>query len=71
MIHSFLPGKALRRDVVMILWTGWCHVSGTFSGFKKHLNTKHAYEIEHQGSTITKDFGKQTPKTHGSTVGMF
>ena len=26
---------------------GCCHVFGTFSGFRKHLNTKHANKIDH------------------------
>lgn len=45
---GFCPGKSLRLKCAQ---AGCCHVFCTFSGFRKHLNTKHAREIEHEVET--------------------
>lgn len=50
LIHGFCPGKSLRLKCGQ---AGCCHVCGTFSGFRKHLNTKHAEQIEHDVNVRT------------------
>lgn len=48
LIHGLYPGKSLR---IKCAQAGCCHVFGTFSGFRKHLNTKHAEAIESDAET--------------------
>lgn len=48
LIHGFCPGKSLRLKCAQ---AGCCHVFGTFSGFRKHLNIKHAVQMEHEVET--------------------
>ena len=43
LIHGLCSGKSLRLKCAQLRC---CHVFGTFSGFRKHLNSKHAKEIE-------------------------
>lgn len=44
-VHGYLDGKNLRLKCAQ---TGCGHVLGTFSGFRKHLNTKHTDNIDQQ-----------------------
>lgn len=48
MIHGFCSGKSLCLKCAQ---AGCCHVFRTSSGFRKHLNTKHAEQIEHEVET--------------------
>ena len=48
LVHGYLPGKNLRLKCAQ---TGCGCVFGTFSGFRKHLNTKHAENIEQEVHT--------------------
>lgn len=48
LIHGLYQGKSLRLKCAQ---AGCCQVLGTFSGFRKHLNTKHADQIEHEVET--------------------
>ena len=48
LIHGLYPGKSLRLKCAQ---GGCCHVLTTFSGFRKHLNSKHAKNIESEGET--------------------
>lgn len=48
MIHGLYPDKSLCMKCSQ---AGCCHVFGTFSGFRKHLNSKHAKAIESEGET--------------------
>ena len=48
LIHGFYPGKSLCLKCAQ---RGCCHVLSTFSGFRKHLNSKHAENIESESET--------------------
>lgn len=48
LVHGYLPGKNLRLKCVK---SGCSSVFGTFSGFRKHLNTKHNEYIDQQFDT--------------------
>lgn len=48
LVHGYLPGKNLHLKCVQ---TGCGSVFGTFSGFRKHLNTKHTEYIDKQVDT--------------------
>lgn len=43
--HGFCPGKSLR---IKCAQEKFCLIFGTFSGFRKHLNSKHAEQTEHE-----------------------
>ncbi|KAK0146975.1 hypothetical protein N1851_013688 [Merluccius polli] len=43
--HGLCSGKSLRLKCAQV---SCCHVFGTFSGFRKHLTSKHAKDIEHE-----------------------
>ena len=45
LVHGYLPGKNLRLKCAQ---TECGCVFGTFSGFRKHLNTKHTEYIDQQ-----------------------
>ncbi|XP_041693785.2 uncharacterized protein LOC121532136 isoform X1 [Coregonus clupeaformis] len=45
LVHGYLPGKNLRLKCAQ---TGCGCAFGTFSGFRKHLNTKHTEYIDQQ-----------------------
>ncbi|XP_035994789.1 uncharacterized protein LOC118563679 [Fundulus heteroclitus] len=49
LVHGYLPGKNLRLKCAQ---TGCGCVFGTFSGFRKHLNTKHTEYIDQDGDTV-------------------
>ena len=48
LVHGYLPGKNLCLKCVQ---SGCSSVFGTFSGFRKHLNTKHNEYIDQQFDT--------------------
>lgn len=48
LIHGLYPGKSLRLKCAQ---GGCCGVLSTFSGFRKHLNSKHAESIEREAET--------------------
>ncbi|KAJ8274815.1 hypothetical protein COCON_G00094400 [Conger conger] len=48
LVHGYLPGKNLRLKCVQ---TGCGYMFGTFSGFRKHLNTKHTEYIDQEVDT--------------------
>lgn len=48
LVHGYLPGKNLRLKCAQ---TGCGCMFGTFSGFRKHLNTKHTEHIDRQVDT--------------------
>lgn len=48
LIHGLYPGKSLRLKCAQ---AGCCCVLSTFSGFRKHLNSKHAESIESDAET--------------------
>ncbi|XP_023817614.1 uncharacterized protein LOC111948487 isoform X1 [Oryzias latipes] len=49
LIHGFYSGKALRLKCAQ---PGCCHVFGTFSGFRKHLLTKHCEQTEPEEESV-------------------
>lgn len=50
LIHGLYPGKSLRLKCAQ---GGFCRVLGTFSGFRKYLNCKHAENIESEAEAET------------------
>ena len=48
LVHGYVPGRNLRLKCVQ---TGCGSVFGTFSGFRKHLNTKHTEYLDQQAET--------------------
>ena len=48
LIHGLYPGKSLRLKCAQ---GGCCRVLSTFSGFRKHLNCKHAKNIDSEAET--------------------
>ncbi|KAI2646880.1 N-acetyldiaminopimelate deacetylase [Labeo rohita] len=49
LVHGFVPGKNLRLKCEE---AGCCSVFGTFSRFRKHLNTKHPEQSDQHFDTI-------------------
>lgn len=48
LVHGYLPGKNICLECAQ---TGCGCVFGTFSGFKKHLNTKHTKYVDQHVDT--------------------
>lgn len=48
LIHGLYAGKSLCLKCAQ---GGCCHVLSTFSGFRKHVNSKHAENIESEAET--------------------
>lgn len=65
MIHGLLPGKTLKLRCAQV---DCCHVFGTFSGFKKHLNSKHRNDIRQQESPTTRVHAFQADDVQNNDV---
>lgn len=61
LVHGFVPGKNLRLKCVE---AGCCSVFGTFSGFRKHLNTKHPEQSDQHFDPID---NRETAETEGQS----
>lgn len=61
LVHYFVPGKNLRLKCVE---AGCCSVFGTFSGFRKHLNTKHPEQSDQHFHTVD---NRETAEAEGQS----